>query len=414
MVFTLTFNTPVIITNPVSDCNWTTADGGTTYTTSDIPGALNHFFDQPWNDNLISVTGTPTGVAYLDGSVFSNCANLSTVEIPSSVTAIYNYSFASCPELTSVIFLGNSLLALIDFQAFVNCPKLSNFTIPSSVTSIRNNAFGGCTSLTDITIPNGVTELTANCFYNCTSLKSITISKNVTSFENNEIFLNIPSNANPTPLNAATLYTTPLNTSNPVYNYFKTNFTGNNQINYLDNGPPPPIPIACFKENSKILTSKGYTPIQDLIKGDLIKTIKNGYKKIDMIGFREIYHPSSNNRIKEQLYKCSQTHYPEVFEDLIITGCHCILVDEYKNKEQCDKCTEVNGRIFSTDDKWRLPACVDERATVYEKEGNYTIYHLALENDDYFMNYGIYANGLIVETCSKRYLKELSNMTLIE
>ena len=31
------------------------------------------------------------------------------------------------------------------------------------------------------------------------------------------------------------------------------------------------------------------------------------------------------------------------------------------------------------------------------------------------MNYGIYANGLLVETCSKRYLTELelSNMTLI-
>ena len=38
----------------------------------------------------------------------------------------------------------------------------------------------------------------------------------------------------------------------------------------------------------------------------------------------------------------------------------------------------------------------------------------ALENDNYYMNYGIYANGLLVETCSKRYLKELSNMTLIE
>ena len=30
------------------------------------------------------------------------------------------------------------------------------------------------------------------------------------------------------------------------------------------------------------------------------------------------------------------------------------------------------------------------------------------------MNYGIYANGLLVETCSKRYLKELSNMNFIE
>jgi hypothetical protein len=30
------------------------------------------------------------------------------------------------------------------------------------------------------------------------------------------------------------------------------------------------------------------------------------------------------------------------------------------------------------------------------------------------MNYGIYANGLLVETSSKRNLKELSGMILVE
>jgi hypothetical protein len=74
----------------------------------------------------------------------------------------------------------------------------------------------------------------------------------------------------------------------------------------------------------------------------------------------------------------------------------------------------VNGNIYITDKKYRLPACIDHRATVYETAGTYTIYHLALENDNYYFNYGIYANGLLVETCSQRYLKEYSNMTLIE
>jgi hypothetical protein len=41
------------------------------------------------------------------------------------------------------------------------------------------------------------------------------------------------------------------------------------------------------------------------------------------------------------------------------------------------------------------------------------IYHIALENDDPYMNYGIYANGLLVESCSKRYLKELSKMRIL-
>jgi hypothetical protein len=66
-----------------------------------------------------------------------------------------------------------------------------------------------------------------------------------------------------------------------------------------------------------------------------------------------------------------------------------------------------------TDKKYRLPACVDHRTSVYQTQGTFSIYHLALENNDYYMNYGIYANGLLVETCSKRYLKELAKMDLI-
>jgi len=175
--------------------------------------------------------------------------------------------------------------------------------------------------------------------------------------------------------------------------------------------PPPP----CFLYNSKILTNQGYRPIQDLRKGDLVKTLKHYYKPIDMIGKRDMNHPASQERIKNQLYKCSKDEYPELKEDLIITGCHSILVDSFKTDEQIKKAIEVNeDRLCVTDDKFRLPACVDDRASVYETQGEYTVYHLALENEDYFSNYGIYANGLLVETCSKRYLKELSGMDLIE
>jgi len=149
-----------------------------------------------------------------------------------------------------------------------------------------------------------------------------------------------------------------------------------------------------------------------LRNGDLIKTINHDYVPINMIGKRDIYHSALKQRIKDQLYKCSQSEYPEIFEDLIITGCHAILVDEFKEGER-EKTIEVLERIFVTDRKYRLPACVDERANVYEIPGDYTIYHIALENDDYRMNYGIYANGLLVESCSKRHLKELSKMELL-
>ena len=96
----------------------------------------------------------------------------------------------------------------------------------------------------------------------------------------------------------------------------------------------------------------------------------------------------------------------------MVTGCHAILVDEFIGEER-EKTEEILGKIYVTDKKYRLPVCVDERADIYKEKGEFTIYHLALENEDYYMNYGIYANGLLVETCSKRYLRELSGMTLL-
>jgi len=172
-----------------------------------------------------------------------------------------------------------------------------------------------------------------------------------------------------------------------------------------------PVNVICFKEDSRILTNKGYRKIQYLRKGDLVKTFKDGFKPIYKIGKKEIVHvPSLEKRTKDQLYKCSCPEYPEVFEDLVLTGCHSILVDEFANDEERDQTQKINGGIYVTDTKYRLPVCVDHRASVYEHAGKYAVYHIALENDDNYMNYGIYANGLLVESTSKRFLDEYKVM----
>jgi hypothetical protein len=170
----------------------------------------------------------------------------------------------------------------------------------------------------------------------------------------------------------------------------------------------------CFKEDTKILTNNGYVPIQDLRKGDLVKTLLNDYKPIVMIGKNEIYNIGSEERIADQLYVCSNDKYPEVFEDLVITGGHCILVDDFISEQQREKVFQANGDIYVTDAKYRLPACCDERASTYDKVGNFTIYHFALEHDICYVNYGVYANGLLVETCCKEYFKDYSGLTMID
>ena len=178
--------------------------------------------------------------------------------------------------------------------------------------------------------------------------------------------------------------------------------------------------VPCFAENTKILcfdTSNSqeiYMPIQNIRKGTFVKTLKHGYVPVDRIGKTTMPNFANKDRIVNRLYKCTKENYPEMIdEELIITGSHSVLIDNFLNEEQKQKTIHVLGEIYGTDGMFRLPACVDERAQPYEAEGTYTIYHFSLENINYYMNYGVYANGLLVETCSKRYLREISNMILI-
>jgi hypothetical protein len=71
------------------------------------------------------------------------------------------------------------------------------------------------------------------------------------------------------------------------------------------------------------------------------------------------------------------------------------------------------GQIYITDKKYRLMACIHEKAEPWNSEGVYPIWHIALENTDEKMNYGIFVNGgLLVETCSLNILKNHSNLAI--
>jgi len=172
----------------------------------------------------------------------------------------------------------------------------------------------------------------------------------------------------------------------------------------------------CFLEGTTVLCKveglEKYVPVEELKNGTLVKTSLDGYKAVVLIGKGTIQNPGDNERTENRLYKCSTSKYPQLKDDLYITGCHSILEFPITDKQKEDTIKHL-GKLFVTDKKYRLMACIDDRAEPWNSKGTYTIWHFALENRDERMNYGVYVNGgLLVESCNIRFLKNKSNMII--
>ena len=125
--------------------------------------------------NCINLTSVdiPNGVTNIGGGVFYQCSGLTSIGIPNSVTSIGPSAFSRCSSLTS-IDIPNSVTSIGD-ASFAQCSSLTSMAIPDSVTTIGGGAFQKCYGLTNITLPSGVTSIGSSTFSDCTSLTSVTI-----------------------------------------------------------------------------------------------------------------------------------------------------------------------------------------------------------------------------------------------
>jgi surface protein len=163
----------------------------------------------------------------------------------------------------------------------------------------------------------------------------------------------------------------------------------------------------CFNQGTKILCFKNgkeqYISVEQLREGDQVKTLKHGYKKI--IDMRKGTF-KLNGLMDMGMYRMKKQG--NMIADLEMTGLHAMLVDkdDAKYADDIKRQGGLNKDKYFVDDKFRLRANQShEFQQMAQKE--YTIYSFALEEQQ--KQYGIWANGLLVET-TRRKMLEVSSM----
>lgn len=172
--------------------------------------------------------------------------------------------------------------------------------------------------------------------------------------------------------------------------------TGNNSYNETASIN---FDVTCFLEGTEILclidNEEKYIKIEDINNDTMIKTYKHGYKKL-------LYksHQKVRNNIVCMKKDSLDTNIP--FNDLKVTTGHSMLVNNLTD----DEITEIEkwNPVKKIDDKFLILSRVSKYFEEYNTKELNNVYHLILEADDLDTQYGIYANGVLMESMSKKFL----------
>jgi hypothetical protein len=175
----------------------------------------------------------------------------------------------------------------------------------------------------------------------------------------------------------------------------------------------------CFKEKTLILClinkKLKYLPIENLNQFTYVYTKNNGFKRIKFLIKMRLLNTSCRTINKLYVMKKEKN---QIIDNLYVTGSHAILKDSLTEVEN-NKMNRLLEKIKETykrqmDDKHKLIACFDKLFEEYNEQGYFNIYHIILENNgDVEKNYGIYANGLLVESTNEKTIEKDIDIELI-
>ncbi len=128
-----------------------------------------------YNCAALTKVELPDSVTEIGAYAFQNCRALTSVELPSGLKVLQGFTFASCSELQSVKMPEG--LTAIETKAFMDCYKLDNVVIPNSVTSMGEYAFKDNKGMTKLTLGSGLAVIPEYAFLNCQKLETIVFSE---------------------------------------------------------------------------------------------------------------------------------------------------------------------------------------------------------------------------------------------
>ena len=138
----------------------------------------------PWEDANLNASiqriQLPEGLTEICDSAFTNCTELRSIEIPSTVTRIGSYAYHGCSGATGRLVLPSGLTELGAY-AFCNCSGLTGkLTLPSELTSVGDDAFKACGGFTGtLVIPDTVTSIGGYAFSGCGAISELEIPTSV-------------------------------------------------------------------------------------------------------------------------------------------------------------------------------------------------------------------------------------------
>jgi len=141
-------------------------------------------------------------VTDISNNAFAN-RNITSVEIPNTVTTIGDGAFSNCQQLSSITlhdgitsigvnaFRKTAIVSiklpkkitLISQGMFAECRNLANIEIPEGVTVIGVEAFTTCVALSEVKLPTTIRAIHNSAFLNCNLLASVVIPESVTNIE---------------------------------------------------------------------------------------------------------------------------------------------------------------------------------------------------------------------------------------